>query len=69
METYEIDAAITLRLIEADGAPAVEHIPRHVVVSGSLSALQLIVGNQGWKQAISDTATNLLVSERKANQD
>jgi len=69
METYEIDAAITLRLIEADGVPAVEHIPQHVVVAGSLSALQLIIGNQGWKQAISDTAKNLLVNERKANED
>ena len=39
-----------------------------VTISGSLAALQLIVGNQGWKNAIAETAMRLLVEERKANE-
>lgn len=69
MDSYEIDIAIALRMTAADGAPAIERYPCHVTIAGSLSALQLIVSNQGWKQAVSDTALRLLVDERKANED
>jgi len=68
MDTYEIEVAITLRLLSADDTPPVALHPERVTISGGLGALQLIVANQGWKSAIAETAMRLLVEERKANE-
>ena len=84
MDAYEIEVAITLRIpslgnkasysdsttgriIPNSDAPIARR-PEQVTISGSLAALQLIVGNQGWKNAVAETAMRLLVEERKANE-
>ena len=68
MDNYEIEVAITLRLLSADGTEPMAMRPQQVTISGRLGALQLIVANQGWKGAIAETAMRLLVEERKANE-
>ena len=84
MDAYEIEVAITLRIpspgnvasysdsttgrIIPSGDAPIARQPEQVTIGGSLGALQLIVGNQGWKNAVAETAMRLLVEERKANE-
>lgn len=68
MDTYEIEVAITLRLLAADDIESISQRPQRVTIGGSLGALQLIVANHGWKGAIAETTMRLLVEERKANE-
>ena len=66
-DEYRLEMTVTLSPIEPGYDEAIES--QRITITGTATDLQLIVNNQGWKQAVCSAASRLLSEGVKVQRE